>query len=436
MKALRISLAVLLAALTAMTFVACEDDDDDPTTGSVGIVVVDSQSNDYISGATVTLGSHSLETSEIGLATFSNVEAATYDLTVTHADYQTWTGQQAVIADSVSARFVSLVPLSEETGSLQVTVLNAVDLMPIANAIVGVNGNNVTTNALGVATFANLTVGDVDVNVTHTDYFDWADTRTITAGQTTSVIAAMVGEGLSSSTCFVITDALTSNPLEGATVILNLISEITDGQGLVCFEEVASGYYDITVILEGFYTYTLEHVMVLPGVENDFSYSLTPSDGIDSDWRFVLTWLETPRDLDSHLVTPEIDGTAYHVYYGNRGSLVEAPFDSLDVDDVTSFGPETMTVTQMYPGTYHYFIYNYSGEVGLPGCGAQVAIYKDNQLLTTVTIPYEGVETHEYWNVATFDNTGEITIINQIQATQPATIYYAGQPEVIPAKMR
>ncbi len=70
-----------------------------------------------------------------------------------------------------------------------------------------------------------------------------------------------------------------------------------------------------------------------------------------------LTWGEFPSDLDSHIVAP--DGT--HVYYAARGSLTAAPYAGLDVDDVSSFGPEVVTLTRLMVGTYKYYIYNYSG---------------------------------------------------------------------------
>lgn len=70
-----------------------------------------------------------------------------------------------------------------------------------------------------------------------------------------------------------------------------------------------------------------------------------------------LTWGEFPSDLDSHIVAP--DGT--HVYFAARGSLTAAPYAGLDVDDVSSFGPEVVTLTRLMVGTYKYYIYNYSG---------------------------------------------------------------------------
>jgi hypothetical protein len=60
----------------------------------------------------------------------------------------------------------------------------------------------------------------------------------------------------------------------------------------------------------------------------------------------VLTWGETPRDLDSHLDTP----SGCHVFYGrkqcNRGQ------ESLDTDVTNSFGPETINIRKLAPGIY------------------------------------------------------------------------------------
>jgi hypothetical protein len=71
-----------------------------------------------------------------------------------------------------------------------------------------------------------------------------------------------------------------------------------------------------------------------------------------------LTWGALPSDLDSYLFAPS--GT--RVYYSNAGSLVSAPFASLDVDDVSSFGPEVVTISRLMVGTYKYAVNNYSGQ--------------------------------------------------------------------------
>ena len=59
-----------------------------------------------------------------------------------------------------------------------------------------------------------------------------------------------------------------------------------------------------------------------------------------NDIRIVLTWGAQPTDLDSHLTGPNTDATRFHVYYAGRGSFTSAPFAGLDVDDVSSIGPD------------------------------------------------------------------------------------------------
>lgn len=69
-----------------------------------------------------------------------------------------------------------------------------------------------------------------------------------------------------------------------------------------------------------------------------------------------LTWGQYPEDVDSHLITPN----GSHIYYSNDGSLTSEPFANLDVDDITSFGPEVVTVRRLQVGTYRYGLHNYS----------------------------------------------------------------------------
>jgi hypothetical protein len=75
-----------------------------------------------------------------------------------------------------------------------------------------------------------------------------------------------------------------------------------------------------------------------------------------------LTWGEQPLDLDAHLIAP--DGT--EVYFEREGSLSSAPFAALDVDDISSFGPEVITLSRLMVGTYKYAVVNYTGFAGGP----------------------------------------------------------------------
>ena len=85
-----------------------------------------------------------------------------------------------------------------------------------------------------------------------------------------------------------------------------------------------------------------------------------------------LTWGARPYDVDSHLRTP--DGS--HIYYASKGSLTQAPFANLDVDDTDSNGPEVVTIRRLMIGTYTYGLRNYSDsfDPGMTGSPVRVEL--------------------------------------------------------------
>ena len=80
--------------------------------------------------------------------------------------------------------------------------------------------------------------------------------------------------------------------------------------------------------------------------------TLSPENSsIDADnLRIVLTWGEYPWDLDSHLYGKDklTDSDVFHTCYWAKnyyqGSTAIA---KLDVDDTTSYGPETTTIYEL-----------------------------------------------------------------------------------------
>jgi peptidyl-Asp metalloendopeptidase len=134
---------------------------------------------------------------------------------------------------------------------------------------------------------------------------------------------------------------------------------------------------------------------------------------------FVLSWGADPHDLDSHLLTPSIGGSAYHVYYSNKGSATSPPYATLDHDVTTGYGPETMSIRTLYPGTYHYYVKNFSGSPAITTSGGIVKIYNSaGTLLNTVNVPTSG--TGVYWYVADVNgNTGAVSLVNTIQSSEP-----------------
>jgi len=124
--------------------------------------------------------------------------------------------------------------------------------------------------------------------------------------------------------------------------------------------------------------------------------------------RVVLTWGASPNDLDSHLVGPNASSTTrFHLFYGNRdiGATGTDYWQAdLDYDDTSAFGPEVITIRQFVPGTYYFYVHNYSAggssnSLVLSYSGAKVQVYRGNEPTPinefTVTKNQVGI----YWNV-------------------------------------
>ena len=150
--------------------------------------------------------------------------------------------------------------------------------------------------------------------------------------------------------------------------------------------------------------------------EHNFSISPIPELG---EIRIILTWGPNPSDMDSHLITPEIDSLNYHISYSERGSSDSAPFVVLDVDDVDGFGPETITIKKLENGTYSYYVHQYSNYGSLKESEGSIQIFNSpNCTGETINVPEEGEG--RYWDAFKINGeNGEILLINQIVGIEP-----------------
>jgi hypothetical protein len=188
----------------------------------------------------------------------------------------------------------------------------------------------------------------------------------------------------------------------------SLHSTTTDANGYFTFD-VPVGTQTLTFTLDG---YEFPDVTV----EVTATETTTIADGdlfgqpvlAAGNFRIVLTWGQTPYDLDSHLLTPS--GT--EIYYSNKvGTGV-----NLDVDDMSSYGPETITISTVATGTYTYFVHNYSGTPAITASSAVVRVYNSTGLIRTYNVPATG--TGYYWNVFTLSGS-TITDVNTISNVDP-----------------
>jgi uncharacterized protein YfaP (DUF2135 family) len=201
-----------------------------------------------------------------------------------------------------------------------------------------------------------------------------------------------------------ITDAFTGLPLGSASLTIRgglnagagpvVATGLTGSAGTAVFSALPAGYYTAEVSRAGYSTGYLS-LAVAGGSALTYRGSIAPTVS-NAQIRIILDWGATPADLDSHLTGPTPSGAArFHVwwynrtYYGPTGTLLAA----LDHDDVTSYGPETVTIYERSPGVYRYSVHDYSdtdltaGSFALSQSNARVRVYQGSTLVRTFFVP-------------------------------------------------
>lgn len=182
------------------------------------------------------------------------------------------------------------------------------------------------------------------------------------------------------------------------------IKRFSNAQGKVIYEGF-DGREDADVMMlvkkPGFSTFVAK--CPCDGLTYALSPNMTNLDGL----RIVLTWGKTPSDLDSHLAYP-----SNHISFQKR----KGTNANLDVDDTTSYGPETITVTKKEVGKrYIYAVNNYSncidiGSQTLGNSGARVNVYIGQTLVRTYYA--EPNKVGNIWVVFGIDENGAFQDIN------------------------
>ncbi|MBQ0028472.1 MAG: zinc-ribbon domain-containing protein [Lachnospiraceae bacterium] len=206
-----------------------------------------------------------------------------------------------------------------------------------------------------------------------------------------------------------------------------------DGSVLESLKTNAEGYVQI-FLLPGMYTVeasksgfeSIYYTIISNPYENNWYEYYTPPTLSEGEYAIVLSWGETPSDLDSHLFTS--GGTdSQHVWYRNKNDNYNS---FLDVDDTSSYGPETVTIRTFDPNKYYkYCIVDYTNSsmgnyistdmsysnatVNVYSSGGHVATYHvpvnkegvvwevfeiRNGKLTPIQRYYTGMEDYSWWN--------------------------------------
>lgn len=176
-----------------------------------------------------------------------------------------------------------------------------------------------------------------------------------------------------------------SGPIAGASVTIGTQTVATNSAGVASFTNLPEGNVSVSVSAPN-YTAATQTASLVCGTTtgvNRTTLALSPSTGTGAltanQFRVILTWGENPSDLDSHLTGPtQNSADRWHVAYFDQAA---GGLCGLDVDDVTSYGPETVTcpatgagTTPLIPGIYRYSIHHYSGSLSIKESAAQVRL--------------------------------------------------------------
>ena len=223
-----------------------------------------------------------------------------------------------------------------------------------------------------------------------------------------------------------VTSSTTGQVISGAQVQVGSSYALTDSNGLASFTGLTSGSAQIEANAVDFAEGTRPATLSCE-TGTSLGIALNPLSGEGAlthhEVRIILSWGENPSDLDSHLTGPTStnDGTAgdtdrFHTYYSSRSGDVAV----LDVDDTSSYGPETITITPpegssiLRPGLYRYSVHHYSGSGTISTSGASVTLQYGST--TRYFSPPAGAQGDEdLWTVFELQvsSSGAITIYTQ-----------------------
>lgn len=347
---------------------------------------------------------------------------------------------------------------SSGDGNVSGTITNSFD-RPLQGATVtmddaaGKQAGCTTTTGPDGSFSCDVPAGTYTVTVTVPGYGTQTFTATVGADGTTTLTAPdLVGQGTINAT---LVNAVTGLAIAGAQIECR--RQLADGTyGPVEFTATASAAGLLT--LSGAFTGEAQCTATAGGVTIPLQITITPQTTgtvvatpapASGTYRVVLTWGELPGDLDSHLTGPTGTGTdRFHLFYGRRATNG----DTLDVDDVSSFGPETVTFAPRgVNGVYRYSVHNYSvqsatGGQSLFDSGATVRLFDATGLLRTYVAPApsaaNGGQAANTWRVfeitvngtsATIAGAAPAGMGYQTAATSgDVTVFLTGGPAPVP----
>ncbi|MEZ8842802.1 tandem-95 repeat protein [Vibrio splendidus] len=239
-------------------------------------------------------------------------------------------------------------------------------------------------------------------------------------------MTAIIGEqGDETTVTGTVLDAETGNPIAGADITL------TDNAGHSYTAETdLSGNYSVSgpVVDQG--TVTIEQegsitssFLVPAGEDTNGGVTAISEVLEETDMRIVVTWGDSPRDMDNHLWLYDTENGSEldHIYYRDMShDLGEGNVVQQDVDDTNGGGPETITIPNYQDADMHYSVHNYTSRSwDVDGVeDVQVQVFVGDTLVETFSPDLSENPSGDHWHV--FDIVNGVIVPSQDVGTQNA----------------
>lgn len=325
------------------------------------------------------------------------------------------------------------------SGSIAGDVVSASDHVQISNAIIRVydlNGDLIDQTRSDTNGYyaIDVPIGTYVVKVSAGSYKSVKMSVSVQEDEVTyNETFLLLNAGLNPGSAYgTITDAITGEPVSDVTICVRSNWNNTTGPVVATTSTNQNGYYELSAqehLICGAYTIAYFKSGYVTGYKNIL---LSPIDYLSQDatitpvvsnsvYRIVLTWGKNPRDMDSHLQGALSNNESFHVYYRNKSVYDnDAEICNLDLDDVTSYGPETVTLYASDNQDYYYYVHKYAGNGTTASSDSQVMLYKGSTLIQTFNVPTNQGD-GRYWNVFAIKN-GRLVVKNSI--AQEADLTY------------
>lgn len=238
-----------------------------------------------------------------------------------------------------------------------------------------------------------------------------------------------------------LTDGITINVRNGYNNRLGTIAS-TITSATASSLSLVPGTYTFEVSKDGYTTkYQTVTILNTTSTINLDLLSINTSSSVNASAfaTIIVRWGENPSDVDSHLLFNSSDSQSApntRIYYANK-SFGAIPADvnnpcatpnvvaSLDLDDTSSYGPETTTICDGTKGPFEFNLHHFYGSSNMGASPTSVELITRNGSRYEFTAPTTGFSgSGNIWAVFKIDQNQVVTRVNTIPVSDEIILNY------------